>query len=354
MDKNLWLAVNLSMFFPGIGQIYAGERFRGVGLIGTQLALIAIAFWSIFNPTGNTVMGFGCLFLIGIIYIWNLFDAYACIDKQRNIQESEKIPRTNKDPWFAVFLSRILPGLGQLYIEKALIGAFFLISMMIISSLASIFSHLLLFFPVIWAVASYHAFVAFPKRRQPEHSSLIRVITLFILAFGLVVNYLPHWIQQEIEIFDIPSNSMQPTLQAGDRIFVSKSKDYSPQQGDVVVFREPDTAEIIEPLANKKKEQFFVKRVIGEPGQVIQVANGIVYINNQPIHESYIAEPPLYQWGPVKVPTQSYFVMGDNRNNSFDSHIWGFLPESYIVGQAYKVYWPPGRIGSLLSEFRTQ
>jgi len=116
-----------------------------------------------------------------------------------------------------------------------------------------------------------------------------------------------------------------------------------------MVFREPEGAIVLESETDKKKQQFFVKRVIGEPGQVVRVTDGVVYINNQPLQEGYVAEPPAYQWGPESVPPESYFVMGDNRNNSFDSHVWGFLPKRYIVGRAYKIYWPPARIKSLMS-----
>jgi signal peptidase I len=78
-----WLAVNLSMFFPGIGQLYAGERLRGLGFICSQVVVIAIASWSIFSPSGNTVTGLSFLFLSAIIYIFNLFDAYAYANKHR-------------------------------------------------------------------------------------------------------------------------------------------------------------------------------------------------------------------------------------------------------------------------------
>ena len=348
MSKEPWLAVNLSMFFPGIGQLYAGERLRGMGFVSTEVVLIAIASWSVFSPSGNTVSGFCSLFLFVIIYLWNLFDAYACIDKQLDVQVSEKIPRTHKDPWFAVFLSRILPGLGQLYIQKVLIGTFFMSLFIILSSFANIFSNLLILVPIISAVACYQAFVAFPSRQRPTQL-LIAVIAVFVLAFGLVGSHLPSWIQQKIELFEIPSKSMLPTLQVGDRVFVNKSKDYSPQPGDVVVFRTPEAARILEPEADKNKEEYYIKRVIGEPGQVVRVANGFVYIDNQPLQEAYIAESPAYDWGPESVPAESYFVMGDNRNNSMDSHVWGFLAKRYIVGQAYKVCWPPERVHSLMS-----
>ncbi|HEY9602357.1 MAG TPA: signal peptidase I [Allocoleopsis sp.] len=350
VSKEPWLAVNLSMFFPGIGQLYAGEQFRGLGLIGGELLLSAIAIWSIFSPTGNTVTGLMCLFLVAIIYIFSLFDAYSCVNQQLNVQSAEKIPRTKKDPWFALFLSRILPGLGQLYTEKAILGAVFLSLIIIISGLAKFFSNLVIFIPLISAVACYHAFVSFPRQRG-RSQSLITLLTLLILTFGLVVTYLPQWIQQEVELFEIPSKSMLPTLQVGDRIFVKKSSSYSPQKGDVIVFKAPESAKTLEAEAdqtNSKEEQFFVKRAIGQPGQIVRVDNGLVYINDQPLQETYIAQPPAYQWGPEQVPAQSYFVMGDNRNNSFDSHIWGFLQQHYIVGRAYKVFWPPGRIQSLL------
>ncbi len=342
-----WLAVNLSMFFPGIGQLYAGEKLKGLGFLCIQMLLIAIAIWSIFSPTGNTAIGLVCLLSIIIIYILNLFDAYHCATKQLNSDNSEKIPRVNKDPWFAVFLSRILPGLGQLYVEKELVGGFLLSFIILCSGLSSIFSNLSIFIPIISAVACYHAFVAFPTARR-QKQNLIAVITLFVLTVGLIGNYIPRWIEQKIELFEIPSTSMLPTLQVGDRIFVYKFNHYTPHRGDMVVFKVPKAARLREGNTVKNKAEFYIKRVIGEPGQIIQIANGVVSINNQPLKEPYITEPPTYESGPLIIPANSYFVMGDNRNNSFDSHIWGVLEQPYIIGQAYKIYWPPQRIQSLL------
>ncbi len=346
-----WLAVNLSMFFPGIGQLYVGERVRGLGFLCSQLVLIAIATWSIFSSSGNTVTGIGCLFPIVVIYVLNLFDAYFCANKRLSVQASEeKIPRIYKDPWFAVFLSRILPGLGQIYIEKAIVGGFLLSLIIICSTLTKVFPHLIILMPISSAVACYHAFVAFPKSRS-QRQRLITVIAFLVFAlgpFGLISNYLPSFLGQNVEIFEIPSKSMLPTLQVGDRIFVRKSSHYFPQRGDMVVFKVPDSVKLLENEADKKKTQYFIKRVIGEPGQIVRVTNGAVYINNQPLQEAYIAEPPVYELESVRVPADSYFVMGDNRNNSFDSHVWGFLQQGYIVGKAYKIYWPPELIQSLL------
>lgn len=342
-----WLAVNLSMFFPGIGQFYAGRKLKGLGFLGSQVILIAIAIWSIFSPTGNTVTGLVCLFPIIVIYILNLFDAYYSATQQLNNQVSENIPRIHKDPWFAVFLSRILPGLGQLYVEKEVVGGFLLSLIILCSGFSSIFSNLSIFIPIISAVSCYHAFAAFrPSRKQKHH--LIAVITLSVFTVGLIGNYLPRWIEQKVELFEIPSKSMLPTLQVGDRIFVHKSNHYTPHRGDLVVFRVPKAARLLEGKTIKNKAEFYIKRVIGEPGQIIRITKGVVSIDNQPLKEPYITEPPAYESGPLIIPANSYFVMGDNRNNSFDSHIWGFLEEPYIIGQAYKIYWPPQRIQSLL------
>lgn len=343
-----WLAVNLSMFFPGIGQLYAGEKLKGWGLICCQVVLLAIAFWSIFSPRGNTITGLVCLLLVIIIYFFSLFDAYNCVKEQLNEQVSEKIPRIVKDPWFAVFLSRILPGLGHLYIEKAIIAAVFLSLFIIFSSLTKILSNFLLLTPIISASACYHAYISFPKPRR-KGQQLIMIIVASILAIGVVGGYLPSLVQQKIDLFEIPSESMLPTLQIGDRVFVNKADNYSPKRSDLVVFKEPKSAIILQSETDKKKQRFFIKRVIGEPGQIVHISDKSVYINDQPLVENYLAEPPVYEWGPEQVSEQSYFVMGDNRNNSFDSHIWGFLAHDLIVGRAYKIYWPPARIQSLLN-----
>jgi signal peptidase I len=98
------------------------------------------------------------------------------------------------------------------------------------------------------------------------------------------------------------------------------------------------------------KQQYkdaFIKRVIGLPGETVEVKNGQVIINGETISENYIAEEPQYNWGPQTVPENSYLVLGDNRNNSFDSHSWGFVPQENIIGRAIVRFWPLNRLGGL-------
>ena len=143
----------------------------------------------------------------------------------------------------------------------------------------------------------------------------------------------------------IPSESMLPTLEIGDRLVIEKvSYHFQPvHRGDIIVFQPPKQLQI----RGYEKNQAFIKRAIAKGGDTIAVKDGIVYINNQPLHEDYIAQLPNYNMPLVTVPTGMLFVMGDNRNNSNDSHIWGFLPEVNIIGHAVFRFWPWERIGTI-------
>jgi signal peptidase I len=137
----------------------------------------------------------------------------------------------------------------------------------------------------------------------------------------------------------IPSESMVPTLEINDRLIIEKVGYHfrEPQRGDVVVFSPTKT------LEEQNYHEAFIKRVIGLPGETVEVRNGRVYINNEPLSEPYIADEPDYQYGPQTVPQGQYLVLGDNRNKSYDSHAWGFVPKENIIGRAVLRFWPLNR-----------
>ncbi len=143
----------------------------------------------------------------------------------------------------------------------------------------------------------------------------------------------------------IPSDSMVPTLHIGDRLVVEKVTYHlhPPQHGDIIVFEPPTQLQ----LQGYKPGQAFIKRVIGTPGDTIAVKQGKVFRNREPLREPYIAAPPNYLMREVTVPPDTIFVMGDNRNNSNDSHLWGFLPQKNIIGRAWLRFFPFDRLGSL-------
>lgn len=142
----------------------------------------------------------------------------------------------------------------------------------------------------------------------------------------------------------IPSGSMEPTLEINDRLVIEKISYHfnPPVRGDIVVFWPPES--LTQP---GKRRDAFIKRVIGLPGDTVEIKNGTVFVNGEGLQEDYIKAEPEYIWGPETVPADHYLVLGDNRNSSFDSHSWGFVPRENIIGRAVVRFWPPDRVGGL-------
>lgn len=173
------------------------------------------------------------------------------------------------------------------------------------------------------------------KVENPWTEALKTIALSAILAFGIR--------SFVAEARYIPSGSMLPTLQINDRLIIDKiSYNFSnPDRGDIIVFSPTDT------LKAQKFKDAFIKRLIGLPGDKVEVKEGRVYVNDQPLKENYIEERPNYNFGPVTVPPNQYLVLGDNRNNSYDSHYWGFVPRDRIIGRAVVRFWPPNRVGEI-------
>ena len=146
------------------------------------------------------------------------------------------------------------------------------------------------------------------------------------------------------QTFYIPSASMLPTLQVGDRIIVSKlSVDFGTiNRGDIIVFKAPPAENCGEPVTD------LVKRVIGLPGDHLTSKGNTIYINGVALAENWSHSEPLGQSiGHITVPAGRYFMMGDNHNNSCDSRMWGTVPRSNIIGKAFLRIWPVSRLGFL-------
>lgn len=160
---------------------------------------------------------------------------------------------------------------------------------------------------------------------------------IVLIAFAVVFSL---FIRSNVAVAAlIPTGSMLPTIQLQDRIIVEKVsyKVQDIERGDIVVFDPPEYVQ--------EKGPDWVKRVIGLPGEKVEIKNGVVYINDNPLIEGYLLEKPEYDYGPMIVPNDTYFVLGDNRNDSRDSHYWGVLPKENIVGRAVYKIWPIDHIG---------
>lgn len=264
-----------------------------------------------------------------------------------------------RKPWLAGLLSSLQPGMGQLYngqLKKAILLAVFpflvigpiLTGLMIYAPLHPPYNVVL---PILLAVALLVAIVRDATRvaRQQRNSYELKPYNKWYvyLSFALFCGFLIQpigldLIRQVIQAFKIPAGSMAPTLLVGDHVLVDKSVSWNGkilQRGEIIVFKFPE---------DETKE--LIKRVIGLPGETIQIRNKTVYVNDTPLDDSTYTQRidpgilngtinPRDNFGPVKVPNEAYFVMGDNRDQSLDSRFFGYVQRSKVMGKMLFIYW---------------
>jgi signal peptidase I len=201
-----------------------------------------------------------------------------------------------------------------------------------------------------------------PGKRGSKDSkgSLVELVIIVIVALGLALG-----IQQfVVKPFRIPSESMEPTLDVGQRVLVDRvSPRFSdPSRGDVIVFKPPKGAEneqcggqhtaqqACTAPTKARSDMNFIKRVVGMPGDHLKVINGQVYINGK-LKDPFKVKPLQCDTcdlpREITIPPGHFFMMGDNRGNSDDSRVWGPIPKDWVIGGAFFTYWPPKRIGPL-------
>jgi len=156
---------------------------------------------------------------------------------------------------------------------------------------------------------------------------VITVIMAVVIFFAL---------QFTVQNFVVLGASMQPSFQEGERVVASKLayKLDEPERGDVIVFHPPNNG-----------EEDYIKRIIALPGERVGVNDGVVYVDGLPLLEPYIKQPPSYTYSVEIIPENEYWVLGDNRNNSNDSHTGWTVPRENIIGKAWLIIWPPEEWG---------
>jgi signal peptidase I len=352
-NKEPWLAVNLSKIFPGLGQIYSGKKQKGYLLIFLTITLNIVAFWFIISPDGDILVGIGCLIGNLIFSFWNLFDAYVSA-KSNNSQEFEELRKQNKDPWLGMFLSQLFLGVGNFYIGKWLFG---ILAVIIILIFSKIFRVVL---PVIYGYIGYFTYTLSPVQRE-NSKKLAFIVSLLFAISGLFQTGLAFAIRNYgVEARWMLSGSMKPTLYGtinqweADRIFIDKFsyRFQLPQRGDIVVFL------LTEERLQLRSKDANIKRIIGLPGEKVELRDGRVFINNKPLAEDkYLVSKQRteinvclsenqqpYLSKPVTIPPDSYLMLGDNRPNSYDGRCWGVVHRNMIIGKAYKIFFPLNRM----------
>ena len=164
---------------------------------------------------------------------------------------------------------------------------------------------------------------------------MFKEIIKYIILFAFFVSAFFFFSVKKGGFFYTNSGSMDPTIRIGDRMVLMKIG--SIKKSDIIIFKSPEDT-----------ETYLVKRVIGLPGDVVEIAGGQLYLNGKPMDEPYLKESFIvYKYDLAQVPPGKLFVLGDNRNNSEDSSVWGFLLAENMRGKVIFRYWPPKRLGKL-------
>jgi signal peptidase I len=353
IHKEPWLAVNLSRLLPGLGQIYAHQFLRGAIIFLLSFVSTCIQIVSLFSTAVSLNLGFSLVIFNICLWIWNLFDAHRCASQQ-NIKTLNEARKQHKDPWVAIFWSSFIPGIGHFYLKKPWLGV-----------LLVILTAFLLWIPIVgmlWTCFVIYLSYIGASSHQPRITKKIFQFIAIFFIFIFINTLTPFLIRTYVaEARYIPSGGMEPALQINDRLIISKL-DYlfhGPYRGDITVF---NPTKVLEEQGFKDA---FIKRVVGVPGDLIELKDGGVYVNNQRLSEPYVANgaptlveacggglsiedktpPPPFLSMPVTIPKNNFFVLGDNRSNSYDGRCWGLVPEQNIIGKATKFFWPLTRMG---------
>ena len=276
-----------------------------------------------------------------------------------------------KEPLLAIMLTIMVTGLGQVYARKIRRGILFFCIPIIISIPLVLYVLnpqttinpillLILFIGICFAifviVDAYRCAKAYNtdnnlNRNITAGKRALYIIGIIFVAFifspsEIVAKHLAFYIRNNVaQAFKIPTETMKPALLKGDLILADKAiyKKSEPRRGDVIVFIYP-----------QDPKKMFVKRLVGLPGETIEIKNGSIIINSESVKENVIKSKYYYNKGDyakegqqTKIPDDGYFVLGDNSASSLDSRYWGFVPKKNLIGKAYKIYYPFGRSGPI-------
>ncbi|MGH7730518.1 MAG: signal peptidase I [Candidatus Eiseniibacteriota bacterium] len=331
-----WLGANLSLCLPGLGQWYAGTYASAALQIGA--ALVLIVGGALFTFARGLNGAVGLILVLGLVPLW-LFSAWTahrdCRD--RATAGFDELRRTQRDAWKAVFLSRFLPGLGQLYDRRVGIGLLFMVVAFVLvipeGPLGSLLSGSLV------AIACLDAWFRSRGRREGPRRALWGISAAVWVALcspPLLAAYAKTYLVRAIRV---ASGSMAPVLEPDDRVFVDLRTPGRASIGDIVLLPFPN-----------RPDQMFLKAAFALPGDLVEFRGDGAYRNGARVIDGRMDHAPVgfgRAGTPYRVPEGAIFVIGYNHANSNDSRFFGPIPIRDVKGRAYKIYWPPARARTL-------
>ena len=362
-NRKPWLAASLSWLLPGVGQIYSAGFGRGIHLIALAVFLNVLCIASLVSTRTSFILSLLLSLCGGLgLRVYASIHAFK-LTRRRNTENFEEERALHKDPWLAVFLSVVLPGLGHIYVRRRIVGTLFLLSFLLLRVMSTSNLHAVFAVIVLPIIASAHAYGAWPL-------SKVRPLVLFLvllLCSGLFIRILmPLAVGQFFVDVYVPlvGPSMEPTILDGSRAVVDRLtyRFTDPSIGDVILFSpsesESVSSDYIRPTG---------KRIVAAGGETVQIRDGDVYVDGKKRelrggdygHARSRSSPPIDLSGtynpylrygvhePYYVPENHYFVLGDNHRHSVDSRCFGAIPRENITGKVIKISWPPRRMGVL-------
>jgi signal peptidase I len=359
-NKAPWLAGSYSWLLPGLGHIYFGAYGQGICLIIIIVLLHSFAIASLISSRTSMSLPILLYFYVCIcIPAYVSYVAYK-LTKKHNTENFEKNRTLGRDPWLAVFLTLILPGLGHIYLRKHIAGILFFLSFLAIHAAYYAIFYVRFVAVVFMVVASAHAYGMRPHFIFGLKRPFTR-FTLVLLFIGILKNILiPLSLNKFFLLTCVSGPCMDPTIPDKSRIVINKFiyslKD--PEIGDVVLFVPSDNAP-------SDYVRLTCKRIVAVGGETVQVRNSNVYVDGMkrevrgdvhrkarsqlgPTIDFHDRDNPHLVFGvhePYRVHKGHYFLLGDNRHYSVDSRCFGAVPRENIMGKVVKIYWPPRYMG---------
>ena len=320
---------------PGAGQWLNGQGGLGAALLVAALLSDIVAIRAVLSPVSSFSVAAIAMTLAVAIPLGSVIHAY--------LRARARGPGPPATAWRAAFWSRLVPGLGQIIERRLVVGI-----PLLLAALATGGPDKTGFVRTIGSAIAVFAFweALLRSRTGPADPRRARVAIAVVAVFELCGAILPGIVRGRVQAFRNPSAGMRPTLEAGDHLFVDRTRAGRARAGDLVAFRyAPD------------RTQTFIKRCVATAGQTVLLRDRRLIVDRTPVPEPYAehTDPVLYpaeqaprdNFGPFIVPRGQVFVLGDSRERSNDSRYFGGVPLSDVLGRAMKIYWPPSRWGPL-------